>query len=202
MALEVVPAHRAPWEDLVQVFGTRGTGQRCWCQRYKLFPGESFGGFPAEERAERMREQTGCDVPGSTETSGLVAYDDGTPVGWAAVEPRPRFHGLVRHQKVPWAGRDEDRADESVWAITCLFVRSGHRRRGVSRELAHAAVAYAREAGARAVEAYPMTTTRAIDEELHVGLLEVYLEAGLREVARPTARRAVVRLDLRAAGDA
>ncbi len=196
MPLEVVPAHRAAWADLEEVFGSRGAGQRCWCQRYKLFPGESFGAFPAEERAERMREQTGCEVPGATETSGLVAYDDGTPVGWAAVEPRPRFHGLVRHQKVPWAGRDEDRADESVWAITCLYVRAGHRRQGVSVELAVAAVAHARAAGARAVEAYPMTTARAIDEELHVGLLQVYLAAGMQEVSRPTSRRAVVRLEL------
>lgn len=194
--LRVVPANQASWEDLQSVFGTRGVGSRCWCQRYKLFPRESFGGFPAEERAERMREQTACGDPGSPYTSGLVAYADDVAVGWAAVEPRPRFHGLVRNQRVPWEGREEDRDDESVWAITCLFVRAGHRRRGVSGELARAAVAFARERGARVVEAYPMTTDRAIDEELHVGTVRTYADAGLVEVGRPTSRRAVMRLEL------
>lgn len=194
--LRIRPANEASWDDLAAVFGTRGAGSRCWCQRYKLRPGESFAAFPSEERAARLREQTGSEDPAAPETSGLVAYDDGEPVGWVAVEPRSRLHGLVRNQRVPWADRDEDRADAGVWAITCLFVRAGHRRQGVSRELARAAVDLARERGARAVEAYPMTTTRAIEEELHVGTVSVFAEAGLTEVTRPTQRRAVMRCEL------
>ena len=31
--------------------------------------------------------------------------------------------------------RDEDKADASVWAVTCLFTRAGFRKRGVSRAL-------------------------------------------------------------------
>ncbi|AXH96352.1 GNAT family N-acetyltransferase [Ornithinimicrobium avium] len=90
----------------------------------------------------------------------------------------------------------EDRTDDGVWAITCLFVRAGHRRRGVSRALAVAAVAHARERGARAVEAYPLLTRNVIDEELHVGTLATFEAAGLREVTRPTPRRMVMRLGL------
>src|SRR5690606_40707109 len=55
-------------------------------------------------------------------------------------------------------------------ALPILFVRAGHRRSGISRELAAAAVAFARERGARAVEAYPITTTAVIrSEERRVG---------------------------------
>jgi len=194
-AIAIVPANAAAFEDLQAIFGTRGTACRCWCQRYKLAPRESFGSFPAEERAHRMRTQTECGHPGSDTTSGLVAYLDGEPVGWCAVEPRPAFTGLVRNTRVPWEGRDEDRDDESVWAVTCLFTRAGHRRRGVSRALARAAVDHARERGARAIEGYPMTTKNAILEELHVGTEAVFAGAGLREVSRPTKRRAVMRLD-------
>jgi len=39
---------------------------------------------------------------------------------------------------VPWKGRSEDKADETVWAVTCLFTRPGFRRRGVSAALADA----------------------------------------------------------------
>jgi len=101
----------------------------------------------------------------------------------------------VRNNRVPWEGRAEDKTDDSVWAVTCLFARAGFRRRGVSRALARAAVDFARERGARAIEAYPMTTTKAIDEELHVGTHSVFADAGFAEVIRPTLRRAVMRID-------
>jgi GNAT superfamily N-acetyltransferase len=97
---------------------------------------------------------------------------------------------------VPWVGREEDKADASVWAVTCLFVRAGFRRRGVSRALARAAVAHARARGARAVEGYPITTTDVISEELLVGTVGVFAAAGLSEVSRPTPRRVVMRLEL------
>jgi GNAT superfamily N-acetyltransferase len=191
----VVPANQASCEALQAVLGRRGPASRCQCQRYKLQARESFASFPAEERAFRLRQQTDCGHPESRTTSGLVAYLDGRPVGWGAVEPRTAYTGLLRNNRVPWLGREEDRADDSVWAVTCLFVRAGFRRRGVSRVLAGAAVDFARERGARALEGYPMTTTNAIAEELHVGTVATFAEAGLAEVSRPTLRRAVVRVD-------
>ena len=51
----IVPANEASWEDLQAIFGTRGQAARCQCQRYKLRPQESFGSFPVEERAFRLR---------------------------------------------------------------------------------------------------------------------------------------------------
>jgi GNAT superfamily N-acetyltransferase len=194
-AITVVPANEASWEDLQAVFGSRGQASRCQCQRYKLRPRESFGSFPAEERAYRLREQTDCGHPESDTTSGLVAYLDGEPVGWCAVEPRSAYAGLVRNNRVPWEGRTEDKADDSVWAVTCFVTRVGFRKRGVSRALARAAVDFARERGARAIEGYPITTKNVILEELHVGTEGVFAAAGFAEVSRPTLRRVVVRVD-------
>jgi GNAT superfamily N-acetyltransferase len=193
--MRIVPANEASFEDLQTIFGTRGTGAWCQCQRYKLRPREAFSKFPVEERRFRLREQTDCGNPGSDATSGLVAYVDGEPAGWCAVEPRSAYEGLVRTFKVPWEGRDEDRADDSVWAVTCLFTRAGFRKRGVSRALARAAVDFARERGARAVEGYPINTKDVIPEELHVGTEGVFAAAGLTEVSRPTPRRLVMRID-------
>jgi GNAT superfamily N-acetyltransferase len=194
-AVRVVPASEAAWEDLEAVFGRRGPGSRCWCQRYKLAPGERFAGFPAEERAWRLRQQTGCGFPDTERTSGLVAHVDDSPAGWCAVEPRPAYGSLVRHSRVAWLGREEDRTDESVWAVTCVFTRAGFRRQGVSRTLIAAAVPFARDRGARALEGYPITTTDVIEEELHVGTLSAFEAAGFHVVARPTPRRVVVRVD-------
>ena len=193
--LDIVPANQASCVDLKAVFGGRGPAARCQCQRDKLRPREAFRSFPAEERAHRLREQTDCGNPDADATSGIVAFLDGMPVGWCAVEPRPAYPGLVRNARVPWDGRDEDKADHSVWAITCVFARAGHRRRGISRALVRAAVDFARDRGARAVEGYPMTTTNAILEELHVGTQAAFAAAGFVEISRPTLRRIVMRID-------
>jgi GNAT superfamily N-acetyltransferase len=193
--ITVLPANEASCNDLRTIFGTRGPAARCQCQRYKLEPKESFGSFPAEERAFRLRQQTDCGNPDSDATSGLVAYVGGEPAGWCAVEPRPAYSGLVRVFRVPWDGREEDKTDEGIWAVTCLFTRAGFRKRGVSRALARAALGFARERGARALEAYPMVSRNALLEELHPGTESVYADAGFTEVLRPTLRRAVWRVD-------
>jgi len=196
--LRVVPANEASWEDLQTVFGTRGTAHICQCQRFKLRRLESFASFPAEERARRLREQTNCGDPRARTTSGLVAYLDREPVGWCAVEPRTAYEGLVRNNRVPWTDREEDRSDESVWAVTCLFTRAGFRRRGITYALAQAAVDLAQDRGARALEGYPLITSPGMNviwDELLVGSPGVFAAAGLTEVSHPTQRRLVMRID-------
>lgn len=196
--LTIVPANEASFEDLQTVFGSRGSAAYCQCQRYKLRPREAFAKFPVEERAHRLRTQTECGHPKSKTTSGLVAYLDGEPVGWCNVEPRTAYPGLLRNSPVPWKGRTEDKADDSVWAVTCVFARAGSRRRGIGYALAQAAVDFARERGARALEAYPLITRPGDDitwGELNVGTRSMFEAAGLAQVSHPTKRRVVMRIE-------
>jgi GNAT superfamily N-acetyltransferase len=197
-AVTIVPANEAGCEDLQAVFGARGAAATCQCQRFKLQPKEAFKSFPAEVRADRLRQQTECGNPQSETTSGLIAYLDGEPVGWCAVEPRTAYPGLLRVYRVPWIGRTEEKDDDTVWAVTCVFARAGFRRRGLSYALARAAVDFARARGARALEAYPMLTTpgqEIIWDEIHVGTRSIFAAAGLTEVSHPTPRRVVMRVD-------
>ena len=197
----IVPANQASWEDLQGVFGTRGDPSRCYCQRYKMQPGESWASVGAEELAFRFRAQSDCGHPESGTTTGLVAYLDGEPVGWCAVEPRTAYPRLLLKTRVPWEGRAEDKADDSVWAVTCFVTRTGFRRRGISRALARAAVDFARERGARALEGYPMVTEPGQEVmlvELNVGTRSAFADAGFTEVAHPTIRRVVMRIDFEA----
>jgi len=196
--LTIVPANEARWEDLQTVFGTRGSAAGCQCQRFKLAPRESFGSFPIEERAFRLREQTNAGHHEAGSTAGLVAYLDDEPVGWCAVEPRTAYAGLLRVFRVPWDGRTEDKTDATVWAVTCIFVRAGFRGRGISYELTRAAADFARERGARAVEGYPLITEPGQEitwGEIHVGTRRVFEAAGFVEASHPTPRRAVMRID-------
>jgi GNAT superfamily N-acetyltransferase len=195
--ISVVPANEASWLDLEAVLAAaRCHGGKCFCQRYKL-PGGQWRSVGDHERADMLAAQTGCDEPGERATSGLVAYLDGEPVGWCAVEPRTAYPALMI-SRVPWTGRAEDKTDDSVWAITCFVVRVGYRRRGITGELAAAAVDFARKRGARALEAYGMITQPGQDiawGELHVGSAATLADAGFVEVSRPTKRRAVMRVD-------
>jgi GNAT superfamily N-acetyltransferase len=196
MPISVVPANQASWDDLQTVFGRRGEAARCQCQWFKVRD-RDWAAVPVELRAERLREQTGCGNPDADTTSGLVAYLDGEPVGWCAVEPRAAYLRL-RYARVPWTGRDEDPDDPDVWAVTCFVTRVGYRRRGVSRALARAAVDFARTHGARAVEGYPMILApgqEAAWGELYVGSPSVFADAGFVEVSHPTSRRLVMRID-------
>lgn len=192
----IVPANQASWEDLRAVLGTRGYHSGCWCQRFKIRGRDwDSDSVPVAERARRLRRQTRCGQPEAVTTSGLVAYLDGEPVGWCAVEPRTAY---VRLGRVPWAGRSEDKTDDSVWAVTCFVTRTGYHRRGISRALARATVDYARQRGARAVEGYPMITQPGQEVtwgELHVGSRSIFAAAGFAEVSRPTLRRVVMRID-------
>lgn len=196
--LRVVPANEASWEDLQAVFGT-GDASRCQCQRFKLGP-YPWMPEPVEERAARLRDETGCDEPAAGRTCGLVAYLNGEPVGWCAVEPRTQYRRLLSSRSpVPWKGRSEDKDDDGVWAVTCFVTRQGYRRRGISAALAAAAVEHARRSGARAVEGYPMVVPAGKTitwGELHVGSRTSFADAGYREVSAPTLRRVVMRIDL------
>jgi GNAT superfamily N-acetyltransferase len=194
----VVPANEASWQAITAIFGTRGVGAVCWCQRYKLAPREAFKSHSPEERAARMRAQTHAGEPSSPTTSGLVAYLDGEAVGWCAVEPRPTYVGLLRVYRTPWQGRVEDKTDAGIWAVTCFMIRAGYRGKGVSRALAKATVEHARAGGVRAIEAYPMISQSGEEVtwgEEHVGFSNVFEAAGFREVSRPGVRRVVMRVD-------
>jgi GNAT superfamily N-acetyltransferase len=194
--ISVVPANEATWDDLQAVFG-RGGAAKCQCQRIKLGDHDWFA-MPVEARAHRLREETDCGHPESGRTSGMVAYLDGEPVGWVAVEPRAGYRRL-RGSSVPWAGRSEDPDDPGVWAIVCFAVRPGYRGQGLTRPLAAAAAEYARSRGATAVEGYPMVPKPGQNVswgEMNVGSRAAFTAAGFREVSHPTARRVVMRLDL------
>lgn len=195
--ISIVPANEASWDDLRAIFGSRGYAAYCQCQRFKIGYRESNDDPPVDVRMERLREETHCGYPSARTTSGLVAYLDGEPVGWCAVEPRAAYPRLPL-ARVAWKARGEDKADDGVWAVTCFATRAGFRRRGIMRALARATVDFARARGARALEAYPMITEPGQEitwGEVHVGSRSIFAEAGFLEVSHPTLRRVVMRID-------
>jgi GNAT superfamily N-acetyltransferase len=200
--LTIVPANEASWDDLATIFGTTDYPGLCQCQRFKVL-GWIWRDSTQEERTAMFRAQTACGDPDAAATSGLLVYVDGEPAGWVAVEPRTAYPKL-RTSRIPWSGRDEDKSDDGIWAVTCFAVRKGYRGRGLTYPLAEATIDFARKRGARALEAYPMITQPGKQitwGEVHVGTRQVLESAGFREVSHPTVRRVVMRIDFEHEGD-
>lgn len=197
-AIRVVPANEASTAELDAIFGARGWPARCSCQWFKVRGRDWDETAHADEYRRALHEQTACGDPSAPSTSGLVAYLGDEAAGWCAVEPRTSYVRLAA-SRMPWAGRDEDKADEGVWAVTCFVTRTGYRRRGVMSALAAATVDFARARGARAVEGYPLEDEPGRGYtwgELYVGSRGVFAAAGFTEVSHPTPRRVVMRREL------
>ena len=180
-----------PWEDVSLVFGTRGDPARCWCQYFKLANRE-FQNATSEACVGMLREQVQASAPGP----GVIAYLDGEPVGWCAVEPKMAYSRLQR-AKVVTEGSRQEPDDASVWAVTCFVMRVGYRRRGVAAALLRGAVAQARGGGARVVEGYPVDVAlrpKAPSAELYHGTMSLFAAAGFVEVARVRKDRVVMEL--------
>ena len=195
-ALTIRPANEATWDDVQSVFGRKGAASRCQCQRQVLGDREWWY-MTVEERARLLHEQTNVDDDDAAQTCGLVAYLGDEPVGWVAVGPRPTYRRLFG-SNVPWAGRDEDKGDDTVWSVACFVVRAGYRGQGLTYELAQAAVAFARSRGAAALEGYPIVAKpgqKIIWDEASVGTPQAFVAAGLEQVTSPTVRRRVMRID-------
>jgi hypothetical protein len=80
-----------------------------------------------------------------------------------------------------------------------FVVHAGFCGQGLTYELARAAVEFARERGAAALEGYPIVAKpgqKITWDEASVGTPQVFAAAGLAQVSSPTVRRRVMRIDV------
>jgi GNAT superfamily N-acetyltransferase len=109
---------------------------------------------------------------------GLLAYQDGEPVGFASVGPR------FAYPRVDTSKTSPPIDDLAVWAVPCFYVHRTRRGAGVTTALLRAAVEYARKQGAPAVEGYPRAddAPRVSAESAFFGTEAMYRRAGYRKV--------------------
>jgi len=171
------------WDDLEILFGSRGACGGCWCMFFRQST-RDFKTCKGETNHRLLKE-----LVDSGRVPGLLAYENGSPVGWCSVAGRDEFPRLDR-------SRTMKRIDNfPVWSIVCLFVSKAARRRGLSVELVRAAVEYAGSRGAEIVEAYPgvIKQDKLPDPFVYMGLPQIYERAGFTTVAEPSPARRIMR---------
>jgi GNAT superfamily N-acetyltransferase len=195
MSVVVHPATPDRWEDVVKVFGRRGDDPSwCWCQLF-LRGAEPEVATPAASPDNRrsLEEEIGHAVV----PPGLVAYLDGQPVGWTRVGPRSGFPRLGDNRALAKVLTE----DPGAWWVTCFAVDAGHRRSGIGGALLDAAVSFARDHGATAVEAHPvdvasLRAAKVGGSAIFTGTMAMFAAAGFREIGRTYPTRPVMRLPL------
>lgn len=180
--LTVRPVTDDRWSDLETLFGERGACAGCWCMWWRMGQSEWERAKGAGTK-RRLRSLVRKGPP-----PGLIAYAEGEPVGWCAIAPREAYSRLARSKILaPVDG-------ESVWSVTCFFVRRDWRRRGVTVALLGEAARFAARGGARLLEGYPTDADREQPAAfVHHGLLSAFRRAGFEEVLRRSKGRPIVR---------
>jgi len=191
VTIEVRPA--TVFDDVAAVLGPKKPESSvCWCLSYRLMSSKENRSLVGPARGQRVRELVAEDPP-----PGVLAYEQGEPVGWAAVHPRADT-SFAHNRKIPHVD------DLAVWSVWCIRVRPGHRKQGISHHLLAGAVAFARANGAPAIEGYPLDNQgKRVDLTMaYVGTVGLFEKAGFSRVSDSTSvldgfPRVVMRLDLR-----
>ena len=194
--LEIHPLTPKRLPDLAALFGQGGDPKWCWCAFYRVRGMTWSNATPAGNR--KVLEKAVRTNARAGRSPGLVAYRDGEAVGWVSLAPREEFDRL-EHSTV--LARIDDKP---VWSIVCFVVGRKARGQGVADALLAAAVAYARDHGARLLEAYPVDTGggRVPAANAYHGTLGMFERAGFQVVERRQANastkvRPIVRRALR-----
>ena len=189
MSIEVRPA--CEFDDICTMVGPkRPDANVCWCLSYRL---------SSKENRELTGKARGAKVKRLLKKGplGVLAYEDDEVVGWAAVARRADTT-FARNRKIPHVD------DLDVWSVWCIRVRPGHRKAGISHHLLRGAVEYARDAGAPAIEGYPVDNRgKKVDLTMaYVGTRKLFEKAGFKKAADTDSvldgfPRVLMRLDLR-----
>jgi GNAT superfamily N-acetyltransferase len=182
MNLRVCPLTARLWPALEDLFGELGACNGCWCMYWRI------GGAYCKQSRQRNKAAF-RQVVKRGPPPGLLAFHGKVAVGWCQLTPRDDLPWLDR----VWRLRRVD--DKPVWSISCLYVRKGYRRRGITSVLIAAALEAAKTAGAPALEAYPLDADLT-PSATGTGYASTFARAGFRVVARHTPPRPIMRYDL------
>jgi len=179
---EILPLTPARWTDFETLFNSNAVCTGCWCMWWRV-SNKEFNTLGKDGLKEAMRTIVHRGIE-----AGLMAYIDGNPAGWVTVAPRADYVRLSTSRLL--APVD----DQSVWSIPCFFVHHNYRHQGLMNQLISAAIEYAKEHGAKMVEAYPSESEKKTGPaDIYTGVVSSFKSAGFEEVVRRKATRPIMR---------
>jgi GNAT superfamily N-acetyltransferase len=183
--VDIRPLTTDLWPSFEAVMGPNGACAGCWCMFWRIPRSQFSSGSGVGNKASYKKIVKKGPPP------GLIAFVDGEPAGWVQVSPRADLPTLDRSRLL----KPVD--DQPVWSISCFFVKSGYRGKGLSEALVKAATAFAKENDATLVEAYPWSTKeKKSTVTIYTGVSTTFERAGFKTVAARVPHRPIMRLAL------
>lgn len=178
------------WPAFEDLFGKQGACYGCWCTHFRLRPAVRREN-DKQSNKDHIRARIEAGPP-----PGLLAFDGDKAVGWMQIGPRADVPEWNNAGRASAPLEPDDGADQGVWAISCFFIRNAARGRGLSHRMVAAGIAFARQNGARLLEACPIDQSKdSRSIGLFVGSTRVFEKAGFARVAERKAGRPLVRLE-------
>lgn len=173
-------------DDLNSLFCTDKTAEKCHCMWY-IISVKAFHAGGAEENRTQLKH-----LAYSQETPiGILAYEDGQPIGWCAVGPHERY---ARAVKTPTYRTKAEDPLTNVWLVPCFYIHPSARGKAISKLLLETAVELARTHKADAIDGFPFTSTkRRSGGTIHVGFEPTFSACGFEPLRRPSDSRVVMR---------
>lgn len=162
MQLSIHPVTESLWPDLENLFGKQGACNGCWCMFWRIGP-------DYHKRDRSLNKADFHNIISSNEPVGLLAFLDDVPVGWCQLTPRQTLPWLIKN------GYGDFNKGYNVWCISCFYIKSRHRRKGITLALVKGAMEYAKKAGADLLEAYPRESRGS-----YTGKPSTFLKAGFK----------------------
>ncbi len=185
------------WNDFEALFAKHnGVWGGCWCMYYHSQGAFLLGG---RMRASRNKQHKHALVS-EGKSHGIIAYYNGTPVGWCQYGTREELPRLDASRTYLRLGLKESRK-RKLWRITCFFVHRDYRGRGAAGFALKAALSAIRKQGGGIVEAYPLETLKDVPRKtdrgkasfMWSGTVAMFKKAGFKVVAPLGKTRRLVR---------
>jgi GNAT superfamily N-acetyltransferase len=169
----IKPVDRNNWLDFESLFQSKGGPHYCWCMPWRMTK-EELKQNNSACRKDFIKQRVWSDTP-----IGILGYFENEAIAWCSVAPRET------HQRL---GGDETL--QKVWSITCFFIKREYRKKGLVKFLIKSAENYARENGAKYLEAYPVEESSP--SYRYMGFTKTFEEMGFAFTKMAGTRRHVM----------
>jgi GNAT superfamily N-acetyltransferase len=171
--IRIMPVNKTNWTDFEALFQSKGGPSYCWCMAWRMTK-EELNNNNSTTRKEFIKQRVWSETP-----IGLLAYIEDEPIAWCSIAPRETYQRL---------GGDESL--ENVWSIVCFYIKREFRDKGLIYILIEDAKKYAKNNGAKYLEAYPVETDSP--SYRFMGFIKTFKKEGFTFVKKAGTRRHVM----------
>jgi GNAT superfamily N-acetyltransferase len=137
--LKYQAVEKGNWGDLERLFESLGGPHYCWCMLWRKMDKQKPKVAKSDRKAT-LKDRVLNSIP-----IGILCYYGDSPIAWCSIAPRDSYRNLSGVSSLT-----------NVWSLVCFFIKKEFRKQQLTEELIREAIKYAKENGAKYLEAFPV----------------------------------------------